>query len=186
VRPTKARCPGCSEHSPPPRELTVPSTPARRRADPAQLAAAVAKQRELLGTEIPPAAACPALADPSTAELVELVARGLERGLPPDRVALRLTVRALADTLATVHPGRSVEVRIPPFAAVQCIPGPRHTRGTPPNVVETDAATFVALACGFESWAVAVRDGRVRASGERADLSGFLPLDVLRPATGGP
>jgi Bacterial SCP ortholog len=164
----------------------VPSTPASRRADPGQLAAAVAAARELLGSAVAPSTTSPALADPSTAELVELVALGLQRGLAPDRVALRLTVRVLADTLATAHPGRSVEVRIPPFAAVQCIPGPRHTRGTPPNVVETDPATFVALACGFESWDAAVRDGRVHASGERADLRAFLPLDVLRPASGGP
>jgi hypothetical protein len=69
---------------------------------------------------------------------------------------------------------------------VQCVAGPRHTRGTPPNVVETDPATFVALACGFEDWETAVRDGRVRASGERADLRPFLPLDVLRVGTDGP
>jgi hypothetical protein len=122
----------------------------------------------------------------SIGELIELVAQGLRRGVDADRVALRLSVRTLADQLAADHPGRSVEVRIPPFAAVQCIPGPRHTRGTPPNVVETDAVTFIALACGFEKWETAVRDGRVRASGERADLRTFLPLDVLPRATDGP
>jgi Bacterial SCP ortholog len=159
----------------------VSPTSARRRVQPAQLAGAIHDQRELLGSSAPQA-----VPEAGVAELTELVVLALQRGLTPDRVALRLTVRALADQLATDHPGRSVEVRIPPFAAVQCIAGPRHTRGTPPNVVETDAATFVALACGFESWAVAVRDGRVRASGERADLSGFLPLDVLRPSPGGP
>jgi hypothetical protein len=151
--------------------------------DRAQLDAASSAQRELL---LATGDAPPAGPEPSLPELIELVALSLRRGLSPDRVALRLTVRALADELASVHPGRSVEVRIPPFAAVQCIPGPRHTRGTPPNVVETDPATFVALACGYESWDAAVRDGRVHASGERADLRAFLPLDVMRPATGGP
>jgi hypothetical protein len=103
-----------------------------------------------------------------------------------DAGALRIAVRVLADQLTARWPGHSVEVRIPPYAAVQCISGPRHTRGTPPNVVETDPATFVGLACGFITWEAAVRDGRVRASGERADLSGFLPLDVPRPDEPGP
>ncbi|MCW2547183.1 MAG: hypothetical protein JWN96_1643 [Mycobacterium sp.] len=146
-----------------------------------QLAGAIQDQRELLGALAPPAEP-----QASIAELIELVALALRRGVTADRLALRIAVRALADELASANPGRSVEVRIPPFAAVQCIAGPRHTRGTPPNVVETDPATFVALACGFESWDAAVRDGRVHASGERADLRAFLPLDVLRPATGGP
>jgi hypothetical protein len=135
---------------------------------------------EAAGLDVPDSSA------PTLAGLIELVAAGLRNGVGADRVALRLCVRALADQLATDHPGRSVEVRVPPFAAVQCITGPRHTRGTPPNVVETDPATFVALACGFEEWETAVRDGRVRASGERADLRAFLPLDVLHRTTGGP
>ena len=65
---------------------------------------------------------------------------------------------------------------MPPYAAVQCVAGPRHTRGTPPNVVEMDAVTWVLLATGRLAWAQAVADGRVRASGPRADLSGYLPL----------
>ena len=73
-------------------------------------------------------------------------------------------------------PGRSVEVRVPPYAAVQVIPGVRHTRGTPPAVVETDAETWVALATGSLSWAEAESAGRVQASGERADLGEHLPL----------
>jgi hypothetical protein len=73
-------------------------------------------------------------------------------------------------------PGRSVEVRVPPFAAVQCVSGARHTRGTPPAVVETDAVTWIALATGELAWADAVHDGRVHASGERSDLSEWLPL----------
>ncbi|MCD4524146.1 sterol carrier family protein [Nocardioides sp. cx-173] len=73
-------------------------------------------------------------------------------------------------------PGHSVEVRVPPYAAVQVIPGVRHTRGTPPAVVEMDGATWVALATGELTWAEADSAGRVRASGERADLSPYLPL----------
>lgn len=73
-------------------------------------------------------------------------------------------------------PGHSVEVRVPPYAAVQVIPGVRHTRGTPPAVIEMDAATWVALASGELTWSDADAAGRVRASGERADLSPYLPL----------
>jgi hypothetical protein len=67
-------------------------------------------------------------------------------------------------------------MRVPPFGAVQVIEGPRHTRGTPPNVVETDAATWIAVATGQEKWADAVTAGRIVASGVRADLSALLPL----------
>lgn len=88
----------------------------------------------------------------------------------------RLAVRTLLDVLAEHAPGRSVEVRVPPFAAVQCIAGPRHTRGTPPNVVETDPSTWLRLAAGRVTWAEVVADGSVRASGERADLAGVLPI----------
>jgi hypothetical protein len=161
----------------------VPPASSRRRIDPQQLASALLAQRELLrSAEITPSAGSAG----TIGELIALVAEGLRSGVSPDRMGLKLSVRTLADQLAADHPGRSVEVRIPPFVAVQCIPGPRHTRGTPPNVVETDAATFIALACGFVEWETAVRDGRVRASGERADLRAFLPLDVLPPATYGP
>ena len=75
-------------------------------------------------------------------------------------------------------PGRSVEVRVPPYAAVQVVPGVRHTRGTPPAVIETDAETWLALATGRTTWRQAVSDGAVRASGERTDLSAYLPLAV--------
>ena len=95
---------------------------------------------------------------------------------PPARPALALAVRLSLRTLAQVAPGRSVEVRVPPFAAVQCIGGPRHTRGTPPNVVETDPRTWLELAAGSLEWTDAVNSGRVKASGNRADLSGLLPL----------
>ena len=73
-------------------------------------------------------------------------------------------------------PGRSVEVRVPPHAAVQVVPGVRHTRGTPPAVVETDADTWLALATGRTTWAEAIDSGAVVASGERTDLSPYLPL----------
>jgi hypothetical protein len=69
-----------------------------------------------------------------------------------------------------------VEVRVPPYAAVQCVEGPRHTRGTPPNLVEMDPVTWVRLATGQTSWADAVASGAVRASGVRADLTAYLPL----------
>jgi Bacterial SCP ortholog len=105
------------------------------------------------------------------------------------RAALRATtgrdeaataVRYLLQLLSEQAPGNTVEVRVPPFGAVQAIEGPRHTRGTPPNVIETDAATWVALATGTESWASALGAGRVAASGSRADLSGHLPILRMR------
>jgi hypothetical protein len=95
---------------------------------------------------------------------------------PYDRAAVSLVTRALADRLAAVAPGRSVELRIPPYAAVQCVDGPRHTRGTPPNVVEADPLAWLDLATGRTNWFAAVAAGRVRASGERSDLSPYLPL----------
>jgi hypothetical protein len=152
----------------------MPSPGAGRRFDPERLRAAADAQAALLSAAGVPE---PAATDPAP-RLIDAVAAGLRAGLAADPNALRFTVRLLADRLATQYPGHSVEVRIPPYAAVQCIAGPRHTRGTPPNVVETDPATFVGLACGFVTWDEATRDGRVRASGERADLQAYLPLDV--------
>ncbi|GAA0649492.1 sterol carrier family protein [Kutzneria viridogrisea] len=99
----------------------------------------------------------------------------------PERPVLAAAVRLSLRTLAQVAPGRSVEVRVPPFAAVQCVEGVRHTRGTPPNVVETDALTWLRLAVGLEDWSAAVEDGRISASGSRADLSGWLPLLRVTP-----
>ena len=100
---------------------------------------------------------------------------GIERPVPPPETE-RLAVRALLDVLAETAPGRSVEVRVPPYAAVQCIEGPRHTRGTPGNVVETDPTTWLQLAAGRTSWADARTAGQIDASGERADLGSYLPL----------
>ncbi|MFI5060054.1 MAG: sterol carrier family protein [Actinomycetales bacterium] len=99
-------------------------------------------------------------------------------GMGADRNTTALAVRYLLQLLAERAPGNTVEVRVPPFGAVQCIPGPRHTRGTPPNVIETDAPTWLALATGRTTWADAVAAGRVHASGQRADLEGLLPLRV--------
>lgn len=96
--------------------------------------------------------------------------------IPFDRHALATCVRLFADTLAVRAPGGSTEVRIPPYAVVQCVEGPRHTRGTPPNVVETDPLTWIRLATGRLEWAAALEEAKVSASGERADLSGLLPL----------
>ena len=94
----------------------------------------------------------------------------------PDQT--RLLVKHFLAVLAERAPGASVEVRVPPYAAVQAVAGVRHTRGTPPAVVELDAETWIALATGALGWADAERAGRVLASGERADLSGLLPLDT--------
>jgi hypothetical protein len=112
------------------------------------------------------------LADP--VELAEALGRfATGERAPAD---LRLLTKHYLAALETRAPGRSVEVRVPPYAAVQCVEGVRHTRGTPPAVVEMDAATWVALATGGLAWPEAERSARVRASGERADLTLYLPL----------
>ncbi len=97
-------------------------------------------------------------------------------GEKPARPVLATAVRYLLQLLDEKAPGNSVEVRVPPFGAVQVIQGPRHTRGTPPNVVEMDAATWIAVATGAERWADAAASGRIHASGTRADLAEVLPL----------
>jgi hypothetical protein len=108
---------------------------------------------------------------------VDAVQRWLDGGAEPDRSVLRAAVKETLAALAAAAPGHSVEVRIPPYGAVQCISGPRHTRGTPPNVVETDARTWLALAVGRLSWDAALRDGSLTASGSRsAEISALLPL----------
>ncbi|UIX32805.1 maleylpyruvate isomerase family mycothiol-dependent enzyme [Streptomyces sp. GQFP] len=96
--------------------------------------------------------------------------------IPYDRQALATCTRLLADTLAAKAPGGSTEVRIPPYAVVQCVEGPRHTRGTPPNVVETDPLTWIRLATGRVTWTDALDKAQASASGERADLGDLLPL----------
>jgi len=106
------------------------------------------------------------------AEPAEVTA-ALGRRAPADD---KLLTKHFLAVLAERAPGRSVEVRVPPYAAVQAIPGVRHTRGTPPAVVETDVDTWLALATGELTWEAAVAAGRVVASGERAELTPYLPL----------
>ena len=98
----------------------------------------------------------------------------------PQRTELAEAVRATARTLAAVAPGAAVEVRVPPFIAVQCIPGPRHTRGTPPNVVETDPRTWLLLATGLLTVPEAAAAGTLALSGSRAtEIASALPLVAL-------
>lgn len=125
----------------------------RRSADPTRTRAAVAALAEWLRDETAPA---------------------------PDRTALADAVRLTARTLAAVAPGATVEVRIPPLVAVQCLSGLSHTRGNPPNVVETDPRTWLLLATGLVSLPQAIADGRVHSSGSRtADLAEWLPIVAL-------
>jgi uncharacterized protein (TIGR03083 family) len=155
----------------PPAELLA----ALRAADPGATAAGVAPATVLAAPRGPLRAD-----DWLATRAVELVvhADDLSRSLPErqpvrlERNALAAATRLLAEILAAQAPGRSVELRVPPFVAVQAIAGPRHTRGTPPNVVETDPLTWVRLATGRLAWA----DAPVRASGQRADLSAYLPV----------
>jgi hypothetical protein len=107
---------------------------------------------------------------------VEAVLTALDHDVEPDKADLRQAVKELAQALAARHPGRSVEVRVPPYTAVQCVAGPRHTRGTPPNVVEAEPLAWLLVCTGRASWPELVRTGRIRASGERSDLSALLPL----------
>jgi Bacterial SCP ortholog len=98
--------------------------------------------------------------------------------VPRSAEQTRLLVKHFLAVLAERAPGASVEVRVPPYAAVQAVAGVRHTRGTPPAVVELDADTWIALATGVLTWRDAERAGLVLASGERADLSSWLPLEA--------
>ncbi|MGW5420094.1 sterol carrier family protein [Streptomyces sp. NPDC003943] len=162
-----------------------------RALDTADLAALYERTREAYETALAQAAdtrlvpvsfGAMTLADVLVTRIVELVvhtddlsaATGVT--IPYDRQALAACTRVLADALAVKAPGGAVEVRVPPYAVVQCVEGPRHTRGTPPNVVETDPLTWIRLATGRADWAAELDAARVSASGERADLSGLLPL----------
>ncbi|MCW2945079.1 MAG: hypothetical protein JWR24_1796 [Actinoallomurus sp.] len=134
-----------------------------------RLRAALDAQLTELG-QAPDAVPATRLAD----ALVDAVLSAYDAGREPVRAAVKLAVKILLDRLAAEAPGRSVEMRVPPYAAVQCVEGPRHTRGTPPNVIETDAETWIMLATGRLAWDDA-RD-RLAASGARADLSDRLPV----------
>lgn len=94
----------------------------------------------------------------------------------PTRQELATATRYLLEELAAVVPGATVEVRVPPFGAVQCVAGPRHTRGTPPNTVEMDSLTWIAVATGLSAWGDGVQNANIRMSGVRADISEVLPL----------
>ena len=138
---------------------------ARLRIPDAQGLAAVRECTDPVGPNQPDLPVAPSLAD--------------QQGQPDqrvDRATQRLAVRYTLQILSERAPGSSVEVRIPPFAAVQAIPGPAHRRGTPSAVVEMDPTTWLALATGRVAWAQAKSAGRIRASGERADLTPWLPL----------
>jgi len=165
-----------------------------------QLAAALAELEQRLAQPLPAVIGTQrgaiAASDFVATRVVEVVVHtdDLSRSLPERDpaplvpAALGSASRTLAAVLATQSPGGSVEVRVPPYAAVQCgirraaneggpgDAGPVHTRGTPPNVVETDPVTFLRLATGRVAWSAALADGRVHASGLRADLSAVLPL----------
>ncbi len=162
--------------------------PRVRRFDAAKVSAAFAAQQRALGDWLGVAqpAAVPQALTPDVDGLIALLrhTRDLhdenpDRPPPYERDALAIVTRALVDRLATAAPGRSVEVRVPPFAAVQCVAGPRHTRGKPPSVVETDPLTWLDLATGRTTWAAALATGRLLASGERSDLSPYCPVSAF-------
>lgn len=106
-------------------------------------------------------------------------ALGAWRAGARERATVATAVRFTVAELGAAAPGRSVEVRVPPFAAVQIIAGTSHRRGTPPAVIEMDANTWLQVATGALAWADAVASGRVLASGERADLQAFVPLRTV-------
>jgi len=143
---------------------TMPCEPPRKRARGRQIQVTIAAYRPMMSSS----------SEKSPAVFEALAA--ISRGERPERSTLREAVRALLADVATKAPGRSVEVRIPPYGAIQCVEGPRHTRGTPPNVVEMDPITFVELAGGLRTWSEAVKDGKIHASGIRADISHVFPI----------
>ena len=152
-----------------------------RRVDAQRLLAALTAQLAALGVE--------PYAGPLTAAALgdaclQAVLAAIDAGLDPEREALRgATIYTLA-RLEALAPGRAVEVRVPPFGAIQCVAGPRHSRGTPPNVIETDPQSWIMLAAGRTDWPAAVANGLVRASGPRADLSAYLPVVSTSPSHG--
>jgi Bacterial SCP ortholog len=144
-----------------------------RQPDTGRLLAALTAQRAAL--RLPPWAGprtVPALGEACARAVLDAIGRQDA----PEREALAVAVRHTLALLAEKAPGRAVEVRVPPYGAAQCVAGQRHTRGTPPNVVETDPVTWLLLAAGRLCWPDAVRAGRVTASGRRSDLSGYLPV----------
>ena len=179
---------GCAEAAP---EINERAEAMADEARPAELRAAIHEMRLVVDAGLAAPSAefiVPArfgamrLADYLATRCVELTVHTLDLAAALgvdtvlDRDAAGNAVKLLMTVLSTVAPGRSVEVRVPPHAAVQVVEGPRHTRGTPGSVVESDAVTWLELTTGRLSWRDAVADGRVSASGERGDLSPYLPL----------
>ena len=117
-----------------------------------------------------------AMADPALGEQLQACLTAYAMDRMPDPDIERAAVKATLSLLTAAAPGRAVEVRVPPYAAVQAVEGVRHRRGTPAAVVECDAATWLRLATGSLTWNDAIASGNLRASGERSDLSGYLPL----------
>lgn len=154
---------------------------ARARIPDAEGRAAFRSAREAFTPEPEPTAGGephPASADGGATALDDARARVLfAEGVP--RSTLATAVRYSLQELAERAKGNTVEVRVPPFGAIQCIEGPGHTRGTPPNVVEMDASTWVALVAGDLAWERGVESGSIHASGQRADLRGYVPLAGL-------
>ena len=118
----------------------------------------------------------PKIADADGRAALIAVSEAQSAASMPARTDVALAVRWLLQQLDRSAPGNTVEVRVPPFGAIQFVEGPRHTRGTPPNVVEMDALTFVALTTGTLDWATGVSSGAIHASGIRSDISAFVPL----------
>jgi hypothetical protein len=129
----------------------------------------------------PRRAADPATTRAAVLALQEWLRADDETPVPvPARADIADAVRRTAHTLAAIAPGASVEVRVPPFVAVQCIAGPRHTRGAPPNVIEADPRTWLRLVSGLRTAADAIADGTLRASGSRAgEVMARLPFVSL-------
>ena len=111
------------------------------------------------------------MADPSFRQALQRYDDGTA-----ERAELKLLTKELLKLLVAKAPGHAVEVRVPPYGAVQCIEGPRHTRGTPGAVIEMPPALWIDLALGRTTWAEARVSGKLRASGERTDLTDLLPL----------
>ena len=162
--------------------LGAERTPAQLREDVAAGAAALADLDAPLSLTIPGYAGTLSLGDFLVTRCVEGVVHGLDlrhaTGVPDkqDPTALKVAVRVLAALVERAAPGKAVEVRVPGHVAFQCIPGPKHTRGTPGNVVECDPVAFVEVASGRITWDAAVAHGSVRGSGGRADLSQWVPV----------
>lgn len=152
---------------------------AARSLDPLRLLAAVDGQLAALGAQPWAGPRAPAALG---AACLDAVGAAIDAGLEPLAEALRGATIHTLNVLAVLAPGRAVEVRIPPYGAIQCVAGPQHTRGTPPNVVEADPMTWIRLVTGRADWSSAVRGGSVRASGPRSDLSGYLPLRPAPPS----